>query len=120
MNWFMSGGPFMWPILLIAIYLILLNLRAWMDVRKGQDLYQGLTTILVLGIVCPLIGSIGQVMGLTHAMAAIITASDISPEIVTKGFQMAMIPTEFGLFIFFITLINWLVLNELNRSNKKS
>jgi len=105
----------MYPILLIALVIIYVAIRAF---SKGGDPAlrahdQG--TLLALGAACPAIGVLGTIMGITRALAIIITATDISPKIVIQGFGQAGVSTTFGLVVFLLTLVVWFVLREQSR-----
>ena len=114
-SWFVSGGVYMFPILLIALVIVYVAIRAFTRVTDRQTQYHDQGTLIALGAACPVIGLLGQIMGVTKGMAAIIVATDISPAIVMKGFGQAGVPTTFGLAIFLITLVVWFVLRERSR-----
>ncbi|MBC8192576.1 MAG: hypothetical protein ISR87_07255 [Candidatus Marinimicrobia bacterium] len=113
-NWFLSGGPFMWLILVVFLIEVFYAIRAYGNInrRLAVKARLDLKTLLVLGISSMALGAIGQVMGIYAALGAIIVATDISPAIVLEGFRIASVSTIFGTLIFLATMLAWLGLRE--------
>jgi len=115
LNWFLSGGIFMWLILICFVVAVLIAIRAYGSIKKKliAKATLDLKTILVLGVSSMALGAIGQLLGIYAALGEIIIATDISPAIVLEGFRMASISTVFGTILFLITMVGWLGLREL-------
>ncbi len=114
-NWFLSGGPFMWLILVLFLIEVFYAIRAYGNINKKLAVKArlDLKALLVLGISSMALGAIGQLTGIYAALGAIIVATDISPAIVVEGFRLASVSTIFGTAIFLATMLVWLVLREL-------
>lgn len=116
LNWFFSGGPFMWIILLFLIIEIFVATRAFRNIKQKRSLKAALDlkTLLVLGVSAMAVGAMGQLIGIYAALGQIIIATDISPALVLGGFRVASVSTVFGTSIFLITMVVWFTLRELD------
>ncbi|NQT63063.1 MAG: hypothetical protein HQ556_08915 [Candidatus Marinimicrobia bacterium] len=113
-NWFLSGGIFMWLILVFFIVEVFIAARAYGNIKKRlvNKATLDLKTLLVLGVSSMALGAIGQLLGIYAALGAIIVASDISPAIVLEGFRIASVSTVFGTGLFLVTILVWFGLRE--------
>ncbi|MCG8306579.1 MAG: MotA/TolQ/ExbB proton channel family protein [Cytophagales bacterium] len=106
-------GAFKIPLILLLILvltvIVLLVVENFIRSKKDPFRYkQGLSALLVLGSLSAVVGMLGQIMGIWHALAAILEAADINPTIVIEGLQASFGTTYFGFIIFFIAFIAWL------------
>jgi len=111
---FFEGGAFMWLILIIAISIVILSIKKVIDLFARTNLNQqqiesGLNAIIFWGAISTVIGFLSHFFGMYQAMNAIAEANDISPSIVAKGFAVSLIPIIFGLVIFMLSGILWLI-----------
>lgn len=74
-----------------------------------------LNPILVWGAIASAFGMMGQTVGLWRAIQEIIIASDISPQIVRTGFDIAMVPAIWGFGALLISAVVYTVLRELSK-----
>jgi len=112
---FQQGGIFMWPLLIIAISVVILSIKKAIDLfgqteQPRKQLESGLNAIIFWGAISVIIGFLAHFWGMYMALQAISMASDISPAIVAQGFAVSLITILFGLLIFLFSGIMWLVL----------
>ena len=114
-SFFIKGGFFMWPLLILAISIIILSIKKIIDLFIKKDLNHaelesGINAIIFWGGISALIGFFAHYMGLFMAMMAICRAHDISPAIVSRGYAVSLITVLTGLLILIISSIIWFVL----------
>lgn len=87
---------------------------------KGYDVFvkknytkNGLTGILFFGSLAPLIGIIGQMIGMMSAFDAIQRAGDISPALIAGGLKVSMYAPAYGLIILFFAALFWFILKTI-------
>lgn len=87
---------------------------------KGYDVFikknydkKGLSGILFFGSLAPLIGIIGQMVGMMAAFHAIQNAGDISPNLVAGGLKVSMYAPLYGLIILFFSALLWFILKSI-------
>lgn len=98
----------------IAIYTIV-------QLIKGVPLpKKHLKGIPIAGSLAFMLGILAQAIGLYQAMSAIQAAGDVSPALLAGGFQVSMIAPIYGILIFIISLIIYLVVNLLQNSQKSA
>ena len=115
-SFFMSGGIFMWPILIIAITILYLSIRKiidlfFLDIQNNSKLKNGINAILFWGSFSVILGIFAHFVGIYEAMQAIMAANDVSPAIVANGYAVSLNTILSGLFLFMISSIIWLVLS---------
>ena len=114
---FNMGGPLLMGILTI----LLLAMIAWYVVtflayRNGSEPKAALAKLShgkSLGLFAMIMGILGQLIGLYQAFSAIEGAGDVSPALVMGGLKVSMITTIYGVIIYLIALIIWLVLSVM-------
>jgi len=110
-QFFVSGGLFMWLILVLFLVNLMLTTKIALDLNGGQPVDMvGIHAILFIGVSCVWIGMFGQILGLFEGFKEIIIASDVSPAIVRQGFSVSYHPTIFGFVICLLSVIAWFVL----------
>lgn len=114
-NLFYNGGFYMWPLLLLALIILGLTIKKATDLfgvkqSNARTLESGLNAIFFWGAMSAVIGFLAHFHGMYEAMMAMSKAPDISPAIVAGGFAVSLITILFGLVIFLIASIAWLVL----------
>ena len=115
MDFFLSGGIFMWPLLIVTIIIFYLSIRKSVDlfilnIQNQAKLKNGINAILFWGSFSIVLGIFAHFVGIYQAMQAIMAANDISPAIVAHGYALSLITILSGLFLFMISGIIWLVL----------
>ncbi len=112
---FASMGPFAIPMIIITLAIAILTVIKVIDLwgKKGlspQKLERGLHAILFWGVVSAVFGFLGQISGIYRALNVIISATEISPNVVAQGFAESFTTTIFGLEILLVSAIIWFVL----------
>ena len=115
-DFFHSGGPFMWLLLLTAITVIILFVKKAMELfsTREQDpakLKNGINTIIFWGGLSAVVGFFAHFMGIYQSMMVIAHASDISPAVIAEGYAVSLTTILFGLTIFIFSAIFWFILN---------
>lgn len=121
MHYINAGGPFMWPLLIIALVLIGLSIKKTIDLfqrtdQRAEDLKKGLPVILQLGLFCFFWGVLAQAVGLYQMLSAIEAVGDVSPALLMGGLKVSMIAPIFGLIILVVSMIVWFGLRLRYRS----
>lgn len=113
-----SMGPFKLPMILISILVLVLIVMLIIDTFVNKEVNaerrkRGMSALLVLGSMNAAVGMLGQIMGIWFALAAIIEAADVNPEIIMVGLQSTFATTFYGFITFFVAIIAWLILNYI-------
>jgi biopolymer transport protein ExbB/TolQ len=116
---FIDGGPLYMGIqtgilIIMAVWAVYHFLPVL--TKKGTELKQTkvkLKHIKTIGSFGFIFGIFSQLLGLYHAFGVIAEASDISTTLMMKGLELSMIPPLFGMIIFMISLIVWMILDYL-------
>ena len=74
--------------------------------------------IRTLGTLAIITGLLGQLIGLYSAFDVMEEVGDISQSLLAGGLKVSTIPTVYGMLIFIISLILWLIFDTM--LNKKS
>lgn len=112
MDFIIRGGIFMYPLVIVAIAVIIIAVRKANDLymKEGlskQKLEKGINSILFWGAFSIVLGFFAHFMGVYNAMLAIQQAENISPAIVAGGYGMSLITILFGFVIFIVSLLLW-------------
>ena len=121
MYFIQAGGPFMWPLIIMALVLIGLAIKKAIDLfqrtdQSAENLKKGLPAILHLGIFCLFWGVLSQAVGLYQMLAAVEAAGDVSPSLLAGGLKVSMIAPLFGLIIMVLSMVVWFALRLRYRS----
>jgi len=115
-QFFISGGIFMWLLLILLVVNMSLVVKKAVDLNEGRTVGAlGIHAILFIGISSVALGMFGQILGLMQGMKAIIMATDVNPEIVKQGFLISYYPTIFGFVILALSAIAWILLYRIAR-----
>jgi len=79
--------------------------------RKMSHFRHRLTYLKSLGLFTMITGILGQLIGLMMAFSAIERAGDISPALVYGGLKVSMYTTLYGIFIYLLSILFWLILD---------
>ena len=110
-QFFVSGGLFMWILLILLVINIVIVVRQALDAgAPATAAMDRSSTILFLGMLSLILGMFAQILGIQNALNAIIVANDISPEIVMKGYQQSFHTTIFGFVICIVSSLAWFIL----------
>lgn len=112
---FIAPGPLIMSVLTIiliimvawAIYHFLPVLtRKEYDISKTKSRLKYIKTIGTFGVVT---GFLGQLVGLYQAFDFVEWVGEISPSIWGGGLKLCLIPSIYGILIFLLSLIFWMV-----------
>lgn len=101
------GGPlFMGILTIIFLVVIALSVKYMTSKEKTEA---SLNMIKSVGLFAAIFGLLGQLIGLYDAMKFIEQAGQIAPGMLAGGFKVSMITTMYGLVIYIISYIVWLI-----------
>jgi len=120
---FYMGGPLfmgiltgiLFIILVIAVFNLIITLRK--DYKDLGELRKKLSYIKSLGLFSLVTGILGQMIGLYSAFTAIEKAQDISPAIMMGGLKVSMIVPMYGMVIFLVSYLLWVVVDYIASRN---
>lgn len=110
LNAFRSGGVMMWPLLLIALGIGGVAVRAARAARSGaprEELERTLQTILFWGAMSVVLGLLGTAVGLVQMASALQRVTAVSASTVWGGVGVALVTLIFGLLILLASLLLW-------------
>lgn len=118
MSLFYEGGLFMGILTLLLLVILSIAVYRAIQISKNDVNYettfrQRLTYIKSLGIFTLVIGILGQLLGLYQAFSVIEQVGSISPAILAGGLKVSMIPTLYGIIIFLLAYLIWIVLDYM-------
>lgn len=102
-----------------VIVLSAMNIAANKEKKLEQSFKRRSETILFLGSLAFLIGVLGQLIGIFHALGAIQVAKDISPAVIMGGLRVSMLPPAYGFVLFIISGIVWFVFRNITTKKSK-
>jgi biopolymer transport protein ExbB/TolQ len=113
---FLSGGVLMWPLLLIAVAVIVLGVRAALLMRSTglPDAASGrLRAILFWGGMSVVLGLLGTTIGIVQMTQAIAMAGGgVPPSILSGGIAVSLVTFLFGLVVFLLSAVLWFSLRQ--------
>ena len=109
---FRSGGVIMWPMLVIAIGVVLLCVRSVWELRGDPTTGRGgaRQSILFWGVVAVVLGILGSVVGFVQMAQVIMRLGPVDAATVWGGVSVALVSTIFGLLILLFALCAWFLL----------
>ena len=124
MDLFYKGGPlFMGILTTICAVMIGVAIINGMLILKGTSNEANansrrLAYIKSVGLFALVVGLLGQLIGLYSAFSAIeLHEVDVSPAMLAGGFKVSMITTLYGLIIYALSLIIWMLLSVFLKRN---
>lgn len=116
---FREGGVMMWPLLILAVAVVVLTVRGWVHVSRvdGPDpvVETGVDAVVFWGAWSVVLGFLGTIVGIYIAAGAISVAPAISPQVIWGGIRVALITLVFGLLIFAVAAVAWFILRSRYR-----
>jgi hypothetical protein len=108
----MAGGPFMYPILIIALANLLMAVRSAIRIFSTDDLDIATEThrvnaILFWGCIALVTGFLAQFSGIYLAANIIAQVRDVSPAIVLMGFAQSFTTSITGMWVVIFSAILW-------------
>jgi biopolymer transport protein ExbB/TolQ len=118
------GGPLfmgiltglLFVILVIAIFYVVIIVRK--DYKNLEEARKRLRYIKSIGLFALVTGLLGQMIGLYMAFSAIEQAMDVSPAIMAGGLKVSMIAPMYGMVIFLISYVLWILVDYVASRNK--
>lgn len=111
---FRAGGIIMWPLLIVAIGILVQAARAglalWRRSEVSAAVERRTASVLFWGFMALLLGLIGTFVGIALVAAAVQSAGGVSAALAWGGVGVALIPTLFGLLILFVAGLLWFLL----------
>ncbi|MCG6957970.1 MAG: beta-lactamase family protein [Gemmatimonadetes bacterium] len=108
------AGPWAVPLVILTLVVAGLIVRALL--RAGTPEAVGSrNAILFWGFVAAVLGFLGQCSALYRATSVVVTAPELSPEIVAEGFALSFVPTLWGGGILLLSGLAWVALPRLRR-----
>ncbi len=113
-----GGALFMGSLTIIFIvmlgwsvyHFIQVMLKKEVDLSKAREKLKHIKTIGTFALV---FGILGQLIGLMSAFDAIEQMGGVSPALLMGGLKVSMIPTLYGILIFLVSLLLWMVFDSL-------
>lgn len=114
-DFYYEGGPlFMSLVTLAGLVAFGLLTEVLIKITRGNEpSSKKLKSIPLAGSIAFMMGMLSQVIGLYQAVSAIQAAGDVSPALIAGGFQVSLIAPIYGLILFMLSLIAYLVINLL-------
>lgn len=117
------GGPLfmgiltgiLFIVLAIAVFNLILVLRK--DYKDLDETRKRLRYLKSIGLFAFVTGILGQMIGLYSAFSAIEQAMDVSPAIMAGGLKVSMIVPMYGMVIFLISYLLYLVIDYIASRN---
>ena len=112
-EWFVKGGPVMWPILGLSVTGLGILIWKACELRAGRRDAKGLVIVSTIITAEPMLGILGTVTGIMQTFGAL-NGSDGSanPLAATSGIGEALITTAAGLVASLILLFPYNVLSD--------
>ena len=115
-HFFMSGGPFMWLLLIAAIIVVVLFIKKALELFSSKEadkavLKNGINTILFWGGISVVLGFFAHFLGVYNSMRVISRAHEISPAVIAEGYAISLTTILFGLTIFIFAALFWAILH---------
>ncbi|MDF1570406.1 MAG: MotA/TolQ/ExbB proton channel family protein [Bacteroidales bacterium] len=117
------GGPLfmgiltglLFIILVIAVFYLVIIVRK--DYKNLEEARKRLRYIKSIGLFALVTGILGQMIGLFMAFTAIEQAMDVSPAIMAGGLKVSMIAPMYGMVIFLVSYLLWLIVDFIASGN---
>ena len=119
MKLFYMGGPlFMGILTAILIIMIAWAVYHFLPVLTGIEINFSSTKsklkhIKTIGTFALITGILGQLIGLYQAFGIVEKMGDVSQSLLAGGLKVSTIPTLYGIFIFILSLILWIVFDYI-------
>lgn len=121
MSWFVDGGVVMYPLLFVAIWVLVLAVRAVGRLRTldagARDVVaeSDIDAILLWANVGLVVGLIGTLVGVSQAASAIELAGEAPAALIWAGIRVTLVSTIFGMVVFSFAAPVWFYLRRAYR-----
>lgn len=119
MKLFYMGGPlFMGILTAVLIIMIAWAIYHFLPVLTGKEINFSITKsklkhIKTIGTFALITGILGQLIGLYQAFGIVEKMGNVSQSLLAGGLKVSTIPTLYGIFIFILSLILWLIFDYI-------
>ena len=104
-EWFVKGGPVMWPILALSVIGLAILVWKVFEFRAGRRDAKGLTVVSTIITAEPMLGILGTVTGIMQTFGALNGPEGaVNPMAATAGIGEALVTTAAGLVASLILL----------------
>ncbi|MEM9325511.1 MAG: MotA/TolQ/ExbB proton channel family protein [Bacteroidota bacterium] len=114
-----DGGPiFTAPMTFLLFFILVLAVRYFIRLQNGafpdiSAANRSLDYVRYLGVLTMTVGILGQIVGLYSAFVAIAEWGGIKPDMLAAGLRVSSITTLYGMTIFVIAYVVWLILRAM-------
>jgi biopolymer transport protein ExbB/TolQ len=117
-EWFQMGGVMMWPILVCALLVLGLAVRASLSLGRGTSarparVLSAADAVLFWGGLGAVFGVLGTVVGAAQMAGAIERAGAIQASTLWAGIGVALITSIAGMVILIVALLLWMALRSV-------
>lgn len=120
MEYMWRGGPVMWPILILAIVIVILTLmnviRLFVNREADARVQSSVNAILFWGVVAVFLGWFGQWSGLYKIASFVVDAPTLNVGAVIVGFWETLVSAIAGMAVFIVAAPCWFLLHARCRS----
>ncbi len=110
---FKSGGPVMWPILVLSVVGLAILFWKALEFRAGRRDARGLTVVSTIITAEPMLGILGTVTGIMRTFGSLnASGGTANPMAATAGIGEALVTTAAGLVASLILLFPYNILAE--------
>ena len=110
---FLSGGPVMWPILVLSVVGLAILVWKAFEFRAGRRDGRGLAIVSTIITAEPMLGILGTVTGIMQTFGALNASEGVAnPMAATAGIGEALVTTAAGLVASLILLFPYNILSE--------
>ena len=110
---FLSGGPVMWPILVLSVVGLAILVWKAFEFRAGRRDGRGLAIVSTIITAEPMLGILGTVTGIMQTFGASNASEGVAnPMAATAGIGEALVTTAAGLVASLILLFPYNILSE--------
>ena len=112
-EWFVKGGPVMWPILALSVLGLAILVWKALEFRSGRRDSKGLAVVSTIITAEPMLGILGTVTGIMQTFSALNAGGSESPLAATAGISEALITTAAGLVASLVLLFPYNMLDSM-------
>ena len=113
-EWFVKGGPVMWPILALSVLGLAILVWKALEFRSGRRDSKGLAVVSTIITAEPMLGILGTVTGIMRTFSALnASGGSESPLAATAGIGEALITTAAGLVASLVLLFPYNMLDSM-------
>jgi hypothetical protein len=114
-RFFMESGPLIFPVLILAVVIVVLTLYNLVVLFSRERLAAGqrrrsIDAILFWGSVAAMLGFLQQWLGLNRMVRVVAERGIVNPQMVTYGFSESLLTPVTGMFVLVVAAFSWFFL----------